>query len=674
MIVVLAYLPSFSAPFQFDSASFIANRPAFHRFFDWPAIWETNPKRFLAHLTFAFNYAVHGDRVFGYHLWSLAAHLATGWVLALWLRLLVLGKKPVLKVPTPQAFVVISAAVFLLHPIQTQAVTYVWQRTAVMAALFTIMTLYHHTRYRLKGKVGDRRLAWVCCLAAMFCKEIAFVVPLMVLLVDVTLFSHSWHGAIKSGWPFWMLLPIIPVLFLLNLESHVVSLRLTDSQVQHSPWSYWGTQIALLPVYLRLLVAPFGQRLDYGIAAISSLWQPRFLLGLLTLSGMAAALGYAIRCRNKLILLLSAVVVLGLMVEMGTYFLPDLMFEHRLYLPMLGASGLIGLALVHSLRGRTLMVAASLVVLTYASLTFLRNRVWQSRVGLWQESLRYAPDKTRVLVNLAAAESEMGELKSALEHANQALSIDPDNPYHHSLAGLLLAKNGQLDAALAAFDRSLRLDASQPSVLNHRAGVYLQLTQLKEAQRDSLAVLALDSQNVQAHYNLGMSHYLQGRLNEAEQSFSAAIQNQATHSDSYRSRALVRQRLGRLDLAVSDLESSLRYQPQQPKVIETLGVFDYEAARLESAIDRFGQAMAMDPQRPTPYLNRGMALMRMGQYSRAVSDLSQYLEMKPDPKGYLNRGIAYFRMNQRDLAIADLVLAKQAGLEVPEDIRERLGL
>ena len=152
VLATLAYLPSFNAWFFLDDFRIILENPALQNVFDPIAIWRFSEPRFIASLTFAANYTLHGDAVFGYHLVNFIVHcIAAG---ALWLLLQALLRTPALtdRMPVWSRWIPwIAAAIFLLHPLQTQAVTYIVQRYTSLMALFYLAALAAFAWGRLRG-------------------------------------------------------------------------------------------------------------------------------------------------------------------------------------------------------------------------------------------------------------------------------------------------------------------------------------------------------------------------------------------------------------------------------------------------------------------------------------------------------------------------------------------
>jgi hypothetical protein len=189
VIVAAAYWPSFSVPFYLDDYHNIVENPRLHDVTNWQAIWEFAPQRFIGSLTLAFNYALHGPAVWGYHLGNALFHLIAGF--ALWALLAAIVRSPAVdKGASPWLLwlPLIGAAIFLLHPLQTQAVTYIVQRYASLVAMFYLASLAAYAWGRLHGSRTLLLAALVLATLAVFTKQNAVTVFPALLLTELLFF------------------------------------------------------------------------------------------------------------------------------------------------------------------------------------------------------------------------------------------------------------------------------------------------------------------------------------------------------------------------------------------------------------------------------------------------------------------------------------------------------
>jgi len=194
-----------------------------------------------------------------------------------------------------------ASLLFLTHPLQTGAVTYISQRFVSMATLFYLLSLIFYVRMRMEG--ADRRvlknrfliLSLLCVIAAMRCKEISFTAPFAILLYEWTFFEGRLTERIKRLLPYFLLLGIIPLSLLYNRfnidpGSIDVSERIMMQQFTEATslprLQYLMTEFSVVATYLRLLFLPVDQHFYYNFPAASSFFERSTLLSFLLLASI----------------------------------------------------------------------------------------------------------------------------------------------------------------------------------------------------------------------------------------------------------------------------------------------------------------------------------------------------------------------------------------------------
>jgi len=355
LLGVLAYSNTFDVPFHLDDYPSIVKNPFLRDLRRLDELWYALPSRFVPRFTFALQYAIHGFEPWGYHLVNLACHIGTA--LLVWQLALVTFVTPSMRGRRTGAhaetIALFSGLIFVAHPIQTQAVTYIVQRDAVLAALFYLTALLCYAKARL-AMVADAppahwRTAYAAALGAgllgIFSKENVATLPLAVLLYEVCFFTDRPRRDWKYAVPFFFVVLLQPLNTFVQtlalgtevgLNSSLDTIAdMTSAASGASRTQYLVTQFRVLVTYLRLLVAPYGQNIDHDYGAARTLWE---LGTLLSLALHAALIGLAVRLfrRCRLITFCILWFYLTLAVESSVFPLPDFIFEHRLYLPMAG--------------------------------------------------------------------------------------------------------------------------------------------------------------------------------------------------------------------------------------------------------------------------------------------------------------------------------------------------
>jgi len=447
---IVAYINSLNGPFHFDDLG-ISDKT-----YLWPRAFSSGPRQ-LVDLTFVLNHLVNGQNTFGYHLVNLVVHL--GATIALYgvahsaLTALTVsfpappGQCPV-EDPFIRRFIPLTAALlFVCHPVQTQAVSYIVQRYASMAALFYLCAVLAYIRARsafMRGQSGWSigvlsGLSLLSGVAALRCKETAYTLPMMLIVVEMFLFrGRLLRNRVFVGCMAALLLAI-PVIRVAQhgtggMEELIFNIQhSTREELTYSRGDYLLTQFRVVVSYLRLLILPINLNLDYDVPLQKSLFNLPVLASIvLHLALLISAAVLFVRSGRLLVekpgypgiclRLISFGIVwfyLALAVESSIIPILDVMFEHRLYLPSGGgflvmAATVAILAAPHPSRHRAAWVVFAVVCCGLTVATIQRNRIWNNDLLLWEDTARKSPNKARVLANLTAAYLDVNRPREAV--------------------------------------------------------------------------------------------------------------------------------------------------------------------------------------------------------------------------------------------------------------------
>jgi hypothetical protein len=464
------------AGFYFDDEPNIVWNAALH----WNELSFHNVQRTLtgatlstrpvANLSFAVNHLIGGLDPVGYHWANLLVHLATGCALG-WVCWLLAMPYCARRADRDWAVIVsvTVAGVFLLHPANTQAVTYVVQRMTSMATLFGLIAFGLYVKARTGGK--HRRLlasgSAVAWLVALGCKEIAACLPFVVALYEVSFHRQAWRSRLA-----WLasrrgIVPIAGFVAVLAWLAWTVASTRYVSWNDDFPgrnfngWERLLTQARVQFLYLSLLLWPAATRLtiDHEIAVSTSLMSPWTTLpAVLGVFAFCAAVVWLVIRHPRYGFPLGAY-LLAHSLESGPIGL-ELVFEHRLYLPM--AFLLLALATLLSCqprarrRGALIVVLLSCVPLSIA--THERNVVWADPIAFLTYTAQKAPGKSRPWYNLGTLLGPSGDLAGAERAFRHALSIEPDRSETHNQLANVCRLTGRTREALEHYRAAVELD------------------------------------------------------------------------------------------------------------------------------------------------------------------------------------------------------------------------
>ena len=593
---LLIYSNTLNVPFQFDDHTSIETNTSVHQGADAVTVWKTNPvTRFLPTLSFAANYALARSTFTGYHLINLGIHILNAFWVYLLISLLLITPKMKGKYSEKACFLMaaFSAMLFLAHPLQTQAVTYIVQRIASMAAFFYLGAIVFYVKSRLEENRIHYGLALAMTVAAMFCKENAFTLPFAIALVEAMFFGFP-EGKRKA---LIRLLPFLVTLIIIPYFTYSDSSRLELSRNAWLPMqkralsrgSYFLTQLNVLCTYLRLFLLPVNQNVDYDYPASHSLLEPKTLCCFLLLSAIFMAGIWMVK-RNRLIAFSIFWFFLTLSVESTIIPINDIIFEHRMYLPIVGcsfclAAGLYSLFKKHN----AFLTSGILIVLLFSSMSYVRNHVWLSEISLWKDVIQKSPHKSRGYNNLGSAYDHLKDPATAKKLYLQAIEIDPGDALGHFNLGRSLDREGNTDAAIKQYEKAIALDASTLDAYNNLAIIYGRQNNLARAIEILEKVISISPEFVRAYGNLGVFYHQQGNIEKA----------------------------------VTNLERARELNPYDPLSYCNLGIILKERGEPRAAIALLQKAYEMNPFDGETTCSLGEAFAQTGDFRSAAILLKQ---------------------------------------------------
>ena len=505
-----AYHNSLQGPFIFDDVSCILDNPHIRHL--WP-IWDAMSThtesavngRPVVCLTLAVNYALGGLNVWGYHAFNLTVHLLAALVLFGILRRTFEGEK--LRDRFGAAAVWLAAAIALIwevHPLQTECVDYIVQRTESLMGLFLLLTLY----CTLRGSQSSRPRVWylaavVSCALGMGSKEVMVGTPLIVLLYDRVFLAASFREQWRQRWGLYVgLAGMWLILARVVAGEHYTVVGFGRGV---SSWHYLETQSGVIPYYLRLCFWPRPLVIDYNdwpvANSLGDVWSDAVAVMVL--------LGGAIwACKRH-----PGLGFLGawffLILAPTSSFLPivgEAASERRMYLPtaavvtltVIGAFAL-GKRLLNKQQGVALgCVAGGFVVVLFTFLTIQRNRDYDSAMTIWQDTVEKRPNNPRAHNGLGLALMQTGKVQEAIGQYEQALRLKPNSFEADTDLGIALLHAGQVQEAIAHYERALCIKPDYARAYYNWGVALEQAGQVQEAIQHYEQTLRIQPDFVQA--------------------------------------------------------------------------------------------------------------------------------------------------------------------------------
>lgn len=510
VVGLIIYSNSLTVPFILDDVTSILVNPQIKSFvFSFKT-------RIIGELSFALNYSLHGFNLPGYHLFNIFVHLTNSSLV--YFLVITIFRTPLLDpidTKSISLYIAMTAALlFVTHPLQTAAVTYIAQRVTILAALFYLLAILFYLHSRLTESKKYTALWLLLSLffsaTAVFSKESAVTVPVAILLCELTFF----RGALFRRM-FWLIYAVPPIILILLYNPKLIFqpdipgalLSMTAETGAPSRTEYLFSQFPVLVDYLRLFVFPVGQNLDHDIPIRSSFFDPSVLSSLVLLTIIAVTAIFAlVRGRQsesskvRLIMLAGFGFLwfyLTISIESGLVPIRDLMFEHRMYIPLTGLSISVSVIMYLLLSGMCLKAGSIrifIITITGSAvllgiLTYSRNRAWKSEISIWEDAVRKSPNK--------------GRTHGALGHAYQRSKMWQD------------AKREYLEA--------IKLSPSDQIAVNNLGVIYLIEKRYPEAIVQFKKAVELLPTTAATHYNIGLAYSSIGDYQEARKSLLEAV-------------------------------------------------------------------------------------------------------------------------------------------------------
>lgn len=612
----LAYSNSFGVPFIFDDEpSLLRNETIRHLWSAWfPPNGEglTVSGRPVLNFSFALNFAVSETGVWSYHVVNLLIHCAAGLVLCdLVRRTLGLPRVVALHGAGRETVAFAAAALWLLHPLQTESVTYVVQRAESLVAFFYLSTLWCFVRTVEPGAPTLWRIGAVAaCLLGMATKEVMATAPLLVALYDRMFVGDSWrqvirergklHGAFAATW-----------LLLLGLVlSNAGRGGTAGFNTPVSPVDYALTQFGALAHYLRLVVWPAPLVLDYGRELVTHwpavVWPALFIATLAGASLRACRRGHAAGYCG--VFFFAVLAPSSSIVPIAT----QTMAEHRMYLP------LAAIAVLAAATGRRLFPRGGITLLLavavlFGCVTWRRNTDYASRVTLYEGIIRERPKNARAMALLGDYYLRDGRAEDAGRMLERSLALEPGVPEVLNNLGLVQLELGRSALAVENFRQARALRPADPAFAGNLGHALLEAGHPDAGLAELEAAVQLAPGQRSHEFNLASALAQTGRLEAAANRFAALAAAQPQDAEIQARYGRVLLGLERKADALAHLETAVKLDPGNADRHDEFGLALARSGRMREALAQFEAALALDPGHAGAAQNAARARQLLGQ-------------------------------------------------------------
>jgi tetratricopeptide (TPR) repeat protein len=651
-LVWLAYGNTLQHSFHFDDITQILEKPWIRGLDKIPDFIFSYSQRPLVILSFNINYYISGFKEWSYHVFNITFHIL---VVFLIYRL---GKKIIShifeeaesKYNAFNKMPLLAALIFAVHPLNTQAVTYISSRSSVLATIFYLIAIILFFEGVCAKKREELKINYFLVSGAVISFIIGLLCKLIVISLPAILFLYHYYFIsnqniktwIKGQWK-WVLGGFCLLASAILYKNYFsIDGLLRASIVNLTIWEYFLTQIGVIPLeYLRKMLFPFNLTIEPAFQVIHD-WKSLvlisgiFLLGIFSLAWIK--LSTLQRQSKKYSPEAFGLIWILITLSPSSSFVPllDVSAEHRAYLPLVGFSTVLASLLIRlqifieeSIKNNTkgicdnqkiLRLSGAFILLIMASLligTRERNKVWENEVSLWSDAKLKAPLVVRPYNNLGEAYDKLGNYSMAIAEFEAALKLAPNYFYALSNLGNIYGKKKEYARAISYTKKAL------------------------QQKRDYAP----------GHYNLAKAFHMTGNTKNAIESYEAAIQYNPYFEEAFFNLGFLALELKQLKKSVDNFKIFLKMQPNHPKAHYGLGTSYAMMGNHEDAKHYYENAITYDSEFLSPYINLANIHMASGNLVEAKNLLKIVLLKNPSLPG-VHKNLGLIFMQEKDIASA----------------------
>ncbi len=733
-LILIIYSNTLNAPFQWDESDFIVNNPIVKdlHYFTSPSdakgfeLYSSFINRYIGYLTFALNYRIHGLSVTGYHIVNIIIHIANS-ILVYFLVLLTFrtpffkgqgsrvrgqelkagsqslerGSQSLAPCPLPLApkFVAFfSAAIFAVHPLQTEAVTYVFQRFASLVTFFYLLSLVFYIKARLiassetdSGQAGIVSqftvhvsrftfflISILSAVLAMKTKENAFTLPFVIALYEFCFFNSSSLLPLdkgRMGGVTRRLLYLVPILLTLIIVPLTLMSLTGTHQLdpgaygvrEFSRWDYFFTQFRVLVTYLRLLFFPVGQNIDYDYHLIESFFTAQVVLSfvfLFLLFGLGVwmiignrqwAIGNGTKAKDKENDPLPSSRFSGF-------------FSRFTNSRCFGSTSHVSRPLV----SRPLSDSRPFRLMGFGILWFFITLSVESSIiplsMLINEYRMYLPSVGMIICVVTGAFLVFSRLTS---HVSRPLVSRPLIVVAVLIVGILAVATYQRNELwgdkISLWEDTARKSPAKARVHFCLANIYQDRDMPDKAIEQYLIALKLKPDYADAHNNLGFIYQALNMPDEAIEHYLIALKLKPDYAEVHINLGNIYLTRNMPDKAIDHYLTALELKPDLAEAHYNLGVIYQSRNMYDKAIEHYLTAIKLKPDYLEAHNNLGVIYQARNMYDKAIEHYLFAINLSPNvAEMHFNLGFVYFQIGQMDKARQELT----AGLKMkPDDQR-----
>ncbi|OGX29772.1 MAG: hypothetical protein A2879_00040 [Omnitrophica WOR_2 bacterium RIFCSPHIGHO2_01_FULL_49_10] len=426
----------------------------------------------LQSLSYVFDYSLWKLNPFGYHLTNTTLHILNAILAYFLINLLTKGR----------LISLVASILFVIHPVQTEAVTYISGRSDLLGAFFLLSSLLLYIRYASSKRKNLLIISLISFMLALLSREAAIIFPFILVL-----YNYYFIGKEKK-------IKLIPLLYFLIasiyilLRITVLEFHTTESNLSSlSLFTRLITSFKVFSSYLRLFIVPFGLHMERQVAVVKSFFEFQVILSTVLFFAILALILRSYKKERPISFGLSFY-LLNLIPYSNIYPLNAFMADHWLYFPSIGFFMAISIALSKAVDSNLKKLISGFIILIiafYSALTIKRNLDWKDPLTFYQNTLRYSPNSFKAHNNLASIYARQKLFDKAIEEYKKALQVNPYAQDTYFNLGNVYINKGMYNEAIDAYKKAIELNPKDAGAHNNLGIAYY---------------LIKDYQNAKAHW------------------------------------------------------------------------------------------------------------------------------------------------------------------------------
>ena len=707
IITFLFYFPSRNYEFQFDDIANITKLYDIRNARFWDLCFTES--RWIGRWLNGIHYSISKFEPYSYRMGNIIQHILLG-VIIFYFVLSILRnlKKQSFFRDYALSIATVTATLFMLHPVQTQTVSYVIQGKfeGVATLLIVCMAFCFFLAFTTKSKMVSvffGALYFVIAAFACGSKEIAIMAPLLVMLVDWFFVAQGSWQEMKSRWIFHacscLLIYGLYIYFLkpkyfkaILSFSHKVSNNLgnviTEAPLQRiTTWAYLISEFKVILHYLWIFIWPLNISVEYDWVLSKGFFAPDSFFPFLALCSLAFFV-YRLLVKNKTNIYAFGIIWFMLCIAPRSTLIPsaELIVDYKTYAASIGWLLVLACVLVWVVSCITErlyaqereytagMVNASLALCCMAGLGYMtmdRNTVWRSGLDFWGNMLKNAPGKARIYNNYGVELSQkLQKYNESIPYFQHAIAMDKYYPDPHNNLAVVYAYLNKLDDAIREMKEGLRINPRYAEGYNNIAAFYLQKKSYDLAEQCLKNALHIRPNYGKAFFNLARVYTEQGKNDLAlEQLKNACTKADLDNSFGFSSYAKFALDNKYFDDAIFGYKKLIELEPQNPEHYFCLGNAYHLAGNLDSAVRAFEYAYNKAPHEIRYAANLGETYFKMKEYTKALSYFER-LDLKRVPQLAVHIADCYLQLGRADQSKD--ILEKVMALPVPQNFKDNV--